>query len=574
MRNRDMYLKSRSWLTILLIIFLNLSFFSGSPAYGADPPGEWVKISERDANYYVNQSTDDVHVQVNGEYYYDHELAPFRLPGYDTANGFIWNITDRVSNSTHREIVEVQSDASFWVWSADPTPLPYGSMTVYQIEGDDIGTFQNYTDFMGRTATDFVGNVPLAEFGRGSNPSGWEGWRGSQLEYLYSTINDLEFGDGDNDTIALKFYTIPGDIEYFTTYDENASRAPRLSITWSLYEYQTVSPPDGGADEDYYEEYRGFHIWFTEEEGWLDYTTFSQYGSQPKETGINATYFYVTNMYEDTDSYFRRDYDTYRDDSEPIINVKFGLTIDAIPWVIADGYVTTWAVSEDIDDAFDYDKGFTYTIRSATDRLYFYAWSLDGGVLKDSVGWGPTVMETELPRTLYFNVTLNMNTFLSVTNVYEDLEMTVLNNTWTDTYTGGPAWAGGAWLSYEWANGATQPGNNVGWTGAHLSQVEIEEGYRVTDDDGNEYGPVFPTPEDAEDYIDQMLGGLAPDYDALPNLGSNIVLIMGIMGLIMIPGSFIVAGHTIRQGDWTHGLYLLIMMFVLGFAFVTGWLFG
>ena len=80
--------------------------------------------------------------------------------------------------------------------------------------------------------------------------------------------------------------------------------------------------------------------------------------------------------------------------------------------------------------------------------------------------------------------------------------------------------------------------------------------------------------DELKDDIDRLLQGVDPTYDANEGLGNAVVLIMGIMGMIMIPASFMMLKYQISAGEWTQGFYYLLMMFFVGLGFVTVWLFG
>jgi hypothetical protein len=117
---------------------------------------------------------------------------------------------------------------------------------------------------------------------------------------------------------------------------------------------------------------------------------------------------------------------------------------------------------------------------------------------------------------------------------------------------------------------------NSGISGMHMGGFGEIDTVVVTDINGTIVPGITEceTVECAEAKIDQLYAGLNPQVDALPNLGSNIMLIMGVLGAIAIPGSFIVMGMLVRSGNWMDGFYYLIVMFFVGLAFVTAWLFG
>jgi len=287
-------------------------------------------------------------------------------------------------------------------------------------------------------------------------------------------------------------------------------------------------------------------------------------------------------MFTDTDSYMRRDYDTYRDDSEPVINVKFGMKIHNFHWSVSNNYVTLWAVSENHAVSDDYTKGFAFTMEVRDLFCYFRAWAVDAGLLKDSLMYGPQIVSGELIETKYFDLTMNMETFAVTCNVYEDFDMTILNGTWTDTFTGGPAWAGGSWLTYEYVNARFIPaGPNTGYSGAHLSMTEeletsvyaydpdIDTIYNVTDldDDGD------IDKDDAELFIEDIVShpeDPAPgitwgDFETGPFTRFRMRLYFLFMGISMIFGPMMVFAYRRPSGyEFVIGLFI---MFV-GFAFL------
>ncbi len=85
-------------------------------------------------------------------------------------------------------------------------------------------------------------------------------------------------------------------------------------------------------------------------------------------------------------------------------------------------------------------------------------------------------------------------------------------------------------------------------------------------------GKTYKTIEELKYWIDFCLSGQSTSYDAMPYLGNWILAGMGLIGLILIPLSFIIFGLSIKSGDFMNAVYLFIILFFIGIGMVAGWL--
>ncbi|GAG93647.1 unnamed protein product, partial [marine sediment metagenome] len=178
----------------------------------------------------------------------------------------------------------------------------------------------------------------------------------------------------------------------------------------------------------------------------------------------------------------------------------------------------------------------------------------------------------ELPRTLYFDITMNMETFDVVSKVYEDIEMTILNGTWSNTFANGPVWAGGSWLTYEYVNGPTETtsGLRTGYSGWHLTDNITTEFYAYDPEENITYGP-YDTYNDTTAFID----GVDPDpedpnpADSWDDIGPFTRFRMRfyflIMGFALLFGPLFVFSYR-RPTGYAFVIGLFIML--VGFSFL------
>lgn len=90
--------------------------------------------------------------------------------------------------------------------------------------------------------------------------------------------------------------------------------------------------------------------------------------------------------------------------------------------------------------------------------------------------------------------------------------------------------------------------------------------------DNNHTSPKFPDIDELKDWIDDTMEGGNPEYDALSYMGDWILAGMGLLGIIMIPLSFIMFGLSIKSGEFIDAVYLWIILFFVGVGFLVTWL--
>ncbi len=394
------------------------------------------------------------------------------------------------------------------------------------------------------------------------------GWDGSGLYHL-----------GTGDDMAFKILgAAGGEIRYFYDYGGDPARSADLVIHHSI----APPPPDGGSTWEYRNQSQGWDIWFDPyEPEWLNFSTFTQVGASPKEGGITDYQFTVTNMYGDSDSYMRRDFDLYRNDTDPVIGIKMGLNITGLPWSVTNDYVTLWSFGNSHEPASKVDEGYTFTLRSETTQVAFLLWGTSASGLTDSSYYLPTVQEAWLPWVGYFNITFDMSTGVYTCKLYNTSDMITEEFSYTDTLSTFPPWGGGGWLEYEYVNGPfSLPGAQLsGWSGDHLSIPDeggLDEWYVVPP---NSTTPQIVPDMDGDGDIDRddaelLISELTQDPED-PDPGGgwgdgpfsrfNTRFYILMMGFALIWGPVMYLGY-VKPGGYQFVIGAFVIM--VGFAFL------
>lgn len=561
-----------SLITILMIAIL----ITVDNIYGADPGGSWVYVSTRTAVYNITASTDDVWCEIEGLYSADSNQITVREPYYDTRFGFRFDISDSVWNSTHREFVdpgnaylEVYSDFSHFAGDLS------GLLSIYMINQSTVGTFQNYTDFVSRPNHYFLGTTQISNFGR-VGASGFE-YRDFTSSMLHNGLNIMnEYAFTDNDTLGMVFQTTKGQEVYFWSYDDDPTHPPRLVVQWDLFEWIDVEEPTGYSGSTFIEEpEEGIFIWSFNgsNAGWInydDYTLFNVSGGEDFTVSTNEITGYRITVASTDDFRLQR----ANPSNQGFILMSVNITEVSDSNAGFDntahffGHATANKNVFNIDN--DLHKGVFLgicTINNNTDSIFSFCINThNAGVW--NIKRGNEYNITRYPRRYYLNITYDYPNQDFICRVYDSfLFDNLLENLNRTGY----------------ANIANAYGNEFAFNtesrGTHADYASfntiVHSGitFVVADENGTVID-TFPNLEDARDFVDWYTSAANPTYDALPNLGNTIIAIMGIMGLIMIPGSFIMFGHCTRSGDWVQGFYYLLVMFFVGLGFVTVWLFG
>ena len=100
-----------------------------------------------------------------------------------------------------------------------------------------------------------------------------------------------------------------------------------------------------------------------------------------------------------------------------------------------------------------------------------------------------------------------------------------------------------------------------------IDSEEGEDHYFIYDDKGDLVMSCFTELEEAEDYIDDLL------YEKQFS-GSTIMWILGLIGLIMMPTSFVVFVIYMQKGDYSNAFILLMSLFLIGMALFINWMWG
>jgi hypothetical protein len=555
----------------------------------------------RTVYYYVTQSGGDAFLHIDHDSFSaTSPIQPFQMTGYDITGGLIYNVSDRLWNSTHREN---PSNAWFEFWSDDQTMLPSGSISFYQINASTINAFANYTHLRDLPTPWLVGTVPLVEFGRGSNPYGWEGWRDGSARFLESAVNKMNnpyYLSLDNDTLALKYHAIRGNLEYFATYDANASRAPRIGVEWEMWEWIEGSAPGGYSN--FQEMYEGFYLWWEPpvsenrtgegaDVNWnlLNQTQLTEIDSGNAITVNNETWTSINAMQaQQIDS-------LYNDTGGAGVNsffVRFAINVSAVTNNLgagSDQIVTVASLSTatpvgggGLGQGNVGDWIGVYMYGNADDVRYMLRLAERSGAgtvhAPAHSGWFNESDNERLYCEFFFNSSVQDYIMFSVFSD-PDYSTLISNRTYVLTVATPP-------FRYPQIIASLDFGNSFLNTGEVYTYLEMplddDPRYTASDENGTELWTQYPGTidqnytdlDDLKDDISRLLGGIDPTYDRLPGLGDTFMILMGMMGMIMIPASFLLMGHSIKEGDWVTGFYYLLMFFFVGLGFVTVWLFG
>lgn len=551
-------MKSKAFLGLIVVFTMIVIFPS-------------VKGASEIQNLTITSTLDDGFVTEIGIWFFDSDLVTVLDPSMDLRSYLVFNEVkinwwEPLNNATLR-----LHTANTFGFEAD------SSVTIYGVKKKNFGGFGSGADVLSAPLTTAFVNFNTSQF-YGSQ------WWDINVSTIVRELLANPYWDGDGsgadpgDNIGFIILGAEGyDSRVF--YDLTAGNGfqARLDLGWNLI----GSPPgDVPLDAIFVNISQGWEIYTLA--SWMNFSTFTQVGGDPQESGITDDEFLVTTMYEDDDSYMRRDYDSYRVDSIDRINIKLGLNVTALPWAVANGYVSIWAVGETHEPTQKFDAGFTFDIRTEADRCKFYAWSVDAGALKDSIVWGPEIMEVDLPQTYYIKITLDMNPSWINVSWYDDLEMTNLIWNHYEAFTDGPAWAGGAWLTYEYVNAPTLPaGNKVGWSGYHYSDFgnndwfvydpatnttieiwDIDGDGDIDQDDANDW-----ISGDVDDPEDTNPGG---DWDVTgPFTRFKTRLYIFLMGVGMFWGPLMVFAYR-RPTGYAFVIGLFVMLIGVGFLIHAG----
>ncbi len=378
--------------------------------------------------------------------------------------------------------------------------------------------------------------LPRTSSYRNVNTSNWYGPTWFEIDVtniVREVINRYEWdGDavGSGDSIGFIAIAVADETRYFYDYSGGPTYSAELVIGFGEDPPPPPAPPPAYNESTFtfvnetvtvvVNETSGdtetIDIFYSLDPGaWLNFSTFTAYGAQSgKITGLNDTWFQVTNMYGDSDCYLRRDYEDHRDNTSEAVSVKFGIKWEALPWTGPDAYtfVNMWGVSDEIDESQRWTTGYSFEERTWTDKSMGTGWAHDAGALKDSFTWSPQYMEVGLPYTLYYDLRLDMDTGFMNASLYNDIDMTDLNVTYNTVIVPRPGWP---WVpEYEYLIAPSLPATtNTGFTGEFISRDDAGiEGWWLVWGNGTIIG-VFDTYDDAIDALDGIVDPDPADPD-------------------------------------------------------------
>lgn len=415
------------------------------------------------------------------------------------------------------------------------------------ITGDDIDDSRAFND-SGSFSRTYTGAYVVWNISEVNGDS----WHNVSVTEIVQEIIDRVGWQSGND-LSLVFFTDKGiPRREFASVDGNPAFTPYIDINYGI-----APPQDEVADLQnnstapyndtvewtwtYNDTYRGIDIYIvTQNSLWLNFSTFTQFGADDRMTGENETFFQLTNFYQDSDDYYRRN---FSDDGSGLVGVKFGITWEGLPWQgpAVNGYAGLYGISDIFARGEAWTNGYRYTARVRTAEV-------TGNIRTqplDSTSWMSTKLESGLPFTLWYDIRIDMNAKLVNTSVYNDPEMTSLNESLSSTMGAGPDYTEGLFqYEYIFFRNYDASALNTGVTAKFHSIIETDldsviflvypNGTLVDDD---------PLPDDvsAKEAIDDLLGGAQPedpepeDYTIIDKFRWKLLVLC--VGMIMMVGS-------------------------------------
>ena len=369
---------------------------------------------------------------------------------------------------------------------------------------------------------DFVLSVPLTSASVTVNTSQFYGQQWHEVNVTsiveelirsYEWDGDGHAGTETGDAIGFVILGAEGyDTRWFIDYHYGTpSLASQLVIHWN---HEPPPPTGSGGLATFNETYRGYHIWNVLSE-WLNYSTFTLTNPDANIQNLNDTYFEYTTYYEDEDDYLRKDFSSIGE-----MNRKFGITYLVfkdntvaetgpiiLHWGIANITSSPWGPPY-------WGEGYSiHTLQSAggsLEKLQIINWV--NGVHDTHVDLHPYWADTSLPITIWVDVNLNLDTGVYNVTLYNDMEMTSVNQSTAGTFGSVPD---ASLISTEFAMGPTISASaNRDWeSGLRLSSPETGDSWTVTDENGTTIADDLDDYDDAIIVIEDELGADPEDPD-------------------------------------------------------------
>lgn len=367
---------------------------------------------------------------------------------------------------------EPLNNATLRVRTANPFAFdPDSTFTIYGVKQKRFEGFGTGADVLSAPLTTASVNFNASEF------YGAQFWDFNVTEIVAELISN-PYWDGDGsastDTGDNMGFVILG-AEGFNTrhfYDLSAGNGDEadLIIGWNQL------PPPPFDDAEYVGEHRGYEIWnFTAVNPWLNFSTFTVTGANSAiVSGLNDTYFHVTQLRGSSEIWMQRSHD---DDGTGIRWLKFGIEFQDLQ-ASGGGYdwYGIWGLSDTSNTWVDsWGEGYAFagrTFDEVDDIHRGTAWDIEAGALGDSGVWfySTEFLDSSMPYTLWFNITLNMNGAFYNVSTFNDMEMIDLNCTYNYAFDDlPPTYSPGAFPYETLVNGWNPLVATHGYTGNYRS---------------------------------------------------------------------------------------------------------
>jgi len=502
------------------------------------------------STYQISQSSDDAHLY----YGKDIDLTRYHVyiqnAIYDNQAGFRFQNVVKYSNATINSAI-----LSFYV---DSSIYEDTQVTIYGIKGNPL-TFTNTTDMLitKEIIADHV-NIDAGDFIKDT-------WNNITVTDIVAKIVSTSWNDGDN--IGFKILSSPDNYAKVVSYDGNSSLSAKLYIR---IKYIIEDEKEG----DYEITYRDFDIYYIKTRSWefaddLPSSGFALGGGSEGTISSLSDGWGFTDCDRYADKYY------YKSISESTFHYLFLLNLtrvddviqtpykyykyQALQWI--EGTPSCWADLGSKPAISVYISG-TGIGNPNEYQLWLKADNPDHQS-GQYIGHVDNSYMVEVQRTTgWFNMSVytypgiiplgNYSCWVGSGYTYTNL-MTVAginkNDENTEKYSGK--------VIRDFTRGKPGMGDLI---------------FNIYDEDGNQVNGNFTSIEDAQNYIDNYLENILIDKLYAP-LGTYMIGMFGIVGIIVMPISIILIISSIQHGDLSNSFRWIVMFFV-GLTMAIAWLWG
>ena len=474
--------------TILLILIIGLSLIPKVRAI--TPQSQTVRITDTHDDMFITEIGIGI----------DSSLVTIKDPNMDIRAFLVFreldiNYWEPLKNATLRlhtsNTLSFDADSSISIYGMKLSDLQVEGWllpsTVLSIGYTDARTDYNTSEFYGGQWHEINVTDIVEELIRTPN---WDG--------------DGAAGTETGDAIGFHIVGAEGDDKrYFYDYKVGNGLEAQLILHWN---HEPPPPAGSGGLATFNETYRGYHIWNVLSE-WLNYSSFALTNPDANIQNLNDTYFEYTTFYEDDDDYLRKSFSASGD-----LNRKFGITYNVFKdntGAESGSIILHWGISESSASPWGppyWDEGYsmiTLQATTSTEKLQIVTWV--SGAHEEHIDLHPYWADASLPITIWIDVNLDLDTGAYVIVVYNDPEMTSVNQTTSGTFSPVPNVND---LDTEFAMGPTWGNSaNRDWeSGLRHSILDNGDSWTVTDENGTTVFDGLDSYDDALEEIDNILG--------------------------------------------------------------------